>query len=126
MDDAGRVGSPPGARGRAAAAQRDLDRGADFYHAALGFDKIAWGYPGALFLSAGGYHHHLGTNTWASGPPAADDQPRLETWDLHLPSASDVDAAVASLTRSGYTPAKDAGGWTVPDPWGTKLRLVTQ
>ena len=42
-----------------------------FYHRALGFDKVVWSYPGALFLSAGGYHHHLGNNTWSSGPPAS-------------------------------------------------------
>ena len=45
----------------------DIDAAAAFYHAALGFDKVVWSYPGALFLSAGGYHHHLGTNTWAAG-----------------------------------------------------------
>ena len=47
-----------------------------FYHAALGFDKTAWTYPGALFLSAGGYHHHVGTNIWAAGSPAATDRRR--------------------------------------------------
>ncbi len=41
----------------------DLDEARRFYHAALGFDVIVWSYPGALFFSAGGYHHHLGTNT---------------------------------------------------------------
>ena len=39
-----------------------------FYHARLGFDKTVWSYPGALFLAAGGYHHHLGTNVWSPGP----------------------------------------------------------
>src|SRR5689334_21296917 len=52
----------------------DLDAAAKFYHDALGFDKVVWSYPGALFLSAGGYHHHLGTNTWAAGAgPAGED-----------------------------------------------------
>ena len=54
----------------------DLDEGAKFYHDALGFDKVVWGYPGALFLSAGGYHHHLGTNTWAAGAPPAGETTR--------------------------------------------------
>ncbi len=45
----------------------DLERAAAFYHAGLGLDKTVWSYPGALFLSAGGYHHHLGVNTWAAG-----------------------------------------------------------
>ena len=41
----------------------------------LGFDATAWSYPGALFLSAGGYHHHLGLNTWAgeNAPRPGDD-----------------------------------------------------
>ncbi|TVR53669.1 MAG: hypothetical protein EA421_10700 [Gemmatimonadales bacterium] len=39
------------------------------YHQALGLDEVVWSYPGALFLSAGGYHHHLGLNTWAAGAP---------------------------------------------------------
>jgi hypothetical protein len=44
----------------------------------LGFDRTAWSYPGALFLSAGGYHHHLGTNVWSPGPaPSPDEAPRI-------------------------------------------------
>jgi catechol-2,3-dioxygenase len=45
-----------------------LDGAEAFYHRALGLDKTVWSYPGALFLSAGGYHHHLGTNVWSPGP----------------------------------------------------------
>jgi catechol 2,3-dioxygenase len=47
----------------------DIERASHFYHEGLGFDKMVWNYPGALFLAAGGYHHHLGTNTWAAGAP---------------------------------------------------------
>ena len=47
----------------------DIATAESFYHDALGFDKVVWSYPGALFMSAGGYHHHLGTNTWARGAP---------------------------------------------------------
>jgi catechol 2,3-dioxygenase len=78
----------------------DLDAAAAFYHAGLGLDKVVWSYPGALFLSAGGYHHHLGTNTWAAGAaPAGDDEARLLAWDLVLPDASAVDEAVRSLAK---------------------------
>lgn len=106
----------------------DLDRAAAFYHAGLGLDKIVWGYPGALFLSAGGYHHHLGTNVWAAGaPPAGEDDARLLDWTLVLPDASDVEAATESLAAAGYR-ADDAhrpGTRRVADPWGTALRLST-
>ena len=43
----------------------DLSQAAAFYSEALGFDRVTWSYPGALFLGAGGYHHHVGTNVWA-------------------------------------------------------------
>ena len=43
----------------------DLDEHRGFYAGDLGLDVTVRGYPGALFLSAGGYHHHVGANTWA-------------------------------------------------------------
>jgi catechol 2,3-dioxygenase len=101
----------------------DLDQAAAFYHEALGLDKIVWGYPGALFLSAGGYHHHLGTNVWAAGaPPAGEGDARLLDWTLVLPERDDVEAAVDSLARAGHRGDADR---RVADPWGTVLRLAT-
>ncbi len=96
-----------------------------FYHSALGFDKMAWTYPGALFLSAGGYHHHVGTNTWAAGSPAATpDDARLLEWELVLPSAADVDAAAASATASGHGVQADGADRLVTDPWGITVRIA--
>ena len=104
----------------------DLDRGAAFYHEALGLDKVVWSYPGALFLSAGGYHHHLGTNTWAAGaPPATDDDARLLEWELVLPDATAVADASASLERHvGAVERSPNGTVLARDPWGTAVRLV--
>jgi catechol 2,3-dioxygenase len=104
----------------------DLNEAEAFYHRALGFDKIVWTYPGALFLSAGGYHHHLGTNTWSAGPPADDRHARLLSWDLALPGRSDAEAAARSLATAGHVPELTPDGWTVADPWGTPLRLVVE
>ncbi len=105
----------------------DLRRAADFYHAALGLDKVVWSYPGALFLSAGGYHHHLGVNTWAAGAPSAgDDEPRLLEWRLVLPGAADVDAAAASVAAAGYDLAREGGDALLTDPWGTRVRMTVQ
>ena len=103
----------------------DLATGAAFFHEALGFDKVVWSYPGALFLSAGGYHHHLGTNTWAQGPNPAPDQARLLTWDIVVPGANDAAAAAKSLAAAGYQaePEED-GAVRAVDPWGTGLRVV--
>jgi catechol 2,3-dioxygenase len=102
----------------------DLGVAEAFYHAALGLDKVVWSYPGALFLSAGGYHHHLGVNTWAAGAaPATDDDARLLEWDIVLPSASDVAAALDSLAAAGYDVAREHDAGTACDAWGTALRV---
>jgi catechol 2,3-dioxygenase len=96
-----------------------------FYHAALGFDKTVWSYPGALFFSAGGYHHHLATNTWSPGPAAADDQARLLEWELVLPDGAQAAAAALSLDAAGRPAREIEASWRVADPWGTTLRIVT-
>lgn len=104
----------------------DLDRAARFYHGALGFDLVAWSYPGALFVSAGGYHHHLGMNTWA-GPratPPDEREPRLLEWELVLPTREDVDAAARRIEAAGHGVTSGEGGWTAEDPWGTRLRVT--
>jgi catechol 2,3-dioxygenase len=104
----------------------DTERAAAFYHAALGLDKVVWSYPGALFLSAGGYHHHLGLNTWA-GPgavPAGENDARLLDWEIILPRPADADAAVQSLQSAGHTAERIEGGWRATDPWGTAVRIV--
>ena len=108
----------------------DLSRAAAFYSTGLGFDQTVWGYPGALFLGAGGYHHHLGTNLWA-GPTAtrpSPDEAQLLEWSIDLPSTASLGAAVNSLEKSGYQVALEetAGlgpGATASDPWGTVVRL---
>jgi catechol 2,3-dioxygenase len=103
----------------------DLRQVETFYHAALGLDKVVWSYPGALFLSAGGYHHHLGTNTWAAGAPRATDaDARLLEWELVVPSPADVDNAAAHVRAAGFD-VHDAGSdRRITDPWGTTLRLT--
>ena len=98
----------------------ELERASDFYHQALGLDRTVWSYPGALFLSAGGYHHHLGLNTWAVGAaPAGPDDARLLEWEILLPSPADVAGALASLAQAGHA-AEDG---VVRDPWGTAARI---
>ena len=104
----------------------NIDDAAAFYHVALGLDKVVWGYPGALFMSAGGYHHHLGVNTWAgSGAlPAGDTDARLIEWHLVLPSQHDVEAAATSLEHSGFEVKHAGDARLVRDPWGTRVRLL--
>lgn len=102
-----------------------LDEARAFYHDALGFDLVVWSYPGALFFSAGGYHHHLGTNTWAaSQPSAAADDARLIDWEIVLPDDAAVRAARASVAKTGRATEDVPGGWTASDPCGTKVRVI--
>jgi catechol 2,3-dioxygenase len=102
----------------------DLARASDFYYSALGFDKTVWSYPGALFLSAGGYHHHLGTNTWRAGsPPAAENDARLLEWEIVVPDERASADAARSVTAAGYAVSREADTWVAADPWGTRVRL---
>ena len=104
----------------------DLADAEAFYHQALGLDKMVWSYPGALFLSAGGYHHHLGTNTWAAqSPPAVEGDARLVDWEVVLPSPADADAAADHLSSRGYPTRRDGADVVAADPWGTTVRLVS-
>ncbi len=104
----------------------DLSRADAFYHGALGFERTLWSYPGALFLAAGGYHHHLGLNTWAGGAlPAGEADARLLEWTLELPDAERIRAATARLEATGHPVEGTSGGsFITRDPWGTQLRLT--
>jgi len=103
-----------------------VEQAAAFYSEGLGFDRITWSYPGALFLGAGGYHHHVGTNTWAgSGArPSAEGDARLLEWTIDVPDAAGVTAAAASLEQAGYAAEVQPDGDVLTrDPWGTVIRL---
>jgi catechol 2,3-dioxygenase len=101
-----------------------LEQAEAFYHRGLGFDKTVWSYPGALFMAAGGYHHHLGTNTWATGPAASVDEARLIAWELLVPSDADVDAAARHLSEAGYSVEQSREGAVAADPWGTRVHVL--
>jgi catechol 2,3-dioxygenase len=104
----------------------DLDRAREFYHVGLGLDRIGLDFPGALFMSAGGYHHHLGTNTWAAGAPkAGEGDARLLEWIIQLPEQESVEAAARSLGGAGQQITRSGVDAIATDPWGTNLRLTT-
>ena len=108
----------------------DLTVASAFYSEALGFDRTVWQYPGALFLAASGYHHHLGTNTWAgrgATAPAGEEAQLLE-WTIELPDKVNLHAASHSLAAAGYGvewdgEAGNAHAVVTRDPWGTPIRL---
>jgi catechol 2,3-dioxygenase len=89
----------------------DIDRVRDFYVGILGFDVVheargvpGWGTTGdILFVSAGGYHHHLGFNTWksADGPPQPDGVTGLHHVALNFSSQAELAEAVGRLVDAG-------------------------
>lgn len=96
----------------------------DFYIDALGFEVTASAHPGALFASAGGYHHHVAMNTWNSrgaGPRAASLG--LADVAVTLPAREDLDALAARLRDRGLAFADDGRSIAVDDPWGTRVTL---
>ena len=106
----------------------DIPQARDFYHGALGFDIVFdWERMGALFLSAGGYHHHLGLNTWHSrgGRPAPEGSAGLRYFTVLLPDADALSAVLARLDAAGVSYRQDNGGILVDDPWRNSILLFT-
>jgi catechol 2,3-dioxygenase len=106
----------------------DLAAAERFYGAdGVGFAPTLRRFRGALFLGAGGYHHHLGTNTWAgAAPPAGADEARLLEWEVLATRRADAEAALDRLAEAGVAVTRTADGGSVTDPWGTTLRVGSQ
>ncbi|HRX19165.1 MAG TPA: VOC family protein [Gemmatimonadales bacterium] len=97
---------PPGASiGHVHLKVADLDRALAFYHGVLGFELTQRYGRQAAFLSAGGYHHHIGLNTWESA--GAPPPPRRSTGLYHVailyPTRSDLARAVRRVLDAGVT-----------------------
>jgi catechol 2,3-dioxygenase len=103
----------------------DIPAAEGFYNGALGLDVMVRSYPGALFLAAGGYHHHLGVNTWQSqgAPPPPEGALGLDRYELVLPSADERDAAAERLGESG-DPVRLDEGVLATDPSGNRVLLT--
>jgi catechol 2,3-dioxygenase len=117
------AGMPPGTTlGHVHLQVADLAAAERFWAGALGFDVTVHGYPGALFVSAGGYHHHVGLNTWAgvgvpSPPPGARGLVRFE---VVLPDEASVEDTAARLERVAKVVRSD-GGVLATDPSGNAV-----
>ena len=90
----------------------ELERAEAFYSDVLGFDVTVRGYPGALFVSAGDYHHHLGLNTWqsAGSSPPPPGSIGLRSYDIVLPSAAALGATLERVRAAGIEPEPTALG----------------
>ena len=103
----------------------DLADAERFYSGVLGFDVTVRGYPGALFLSTGGYHHHVGVNTWAGpGAPAPPAGSRgLEWFELAVDDEPRLAVLEQRLGDAGAEVERRADGILTRDPSGNGLFL---
>ncbi len=102
----------------------DAEVAKEFYADLLGFEVTAQ-MPGALFVSAGGYHHHMAMNTWQSaGVGMRTPALGLGLVDIALPSTDDVEQAAARLESRRVAVRRTGEAVELDDPWGNLVRLA--
>ena len=121
-------GLPPGTvMGHIHLQVADIPAAVGFYRDRLGFGLMATLGDQAAFLSAGGYHHHVGVNVWnsrgASPPDPGAAALRLAT--IVLPDDGELDRVAQRVTEGGQEPEAGDGGLVVHDPSGNALLLTT-
>lgn len=105
----------------------DIEKAEAFYQGIVGFDVVAR-WHSALFVSAGGYHHHLGLNTWHSrnAPPAPPDAVGLREYVIFQPNEDALNQLLARFDSAGIAYARQDGDVLVNDPWSNRLRWVVE
>jgi catechol 2,3-dioxygenase len=105
----------------------DIPAAEKFYHDVLGFD-IVFRMPSALFVSAGGYHHHLGLNTWQSrnAPQPPANSVGLGDYTIFVPNAEALDSIAGRLEAAGIKHERSGDSLAVDDPWGNHVRIVAE
>jgi catechol 2,3-dioxygenase len=96
-----------------------------FYSEVLGFDVVVRSYPGALFVSAGGYHHHVGLNTWSSagGSPPPAGAVGLRWYEIRVGTEADLQALQDRLAAADVAVEDTPRGPLVRDPSGNGILL---
>lgn len=108
----------------------DLKRAEEFYVDLLGMDVMQRSFPGALFVAAGGYHHHIGLNIWAGRniPPTPENAVGLRHFSIEVPDAEAWRALVARIEDAGKSISQidETGldGITVHDGDSIAVRIV--
>lgn len=103
----------------------DIPAAEAFYVDLLGFDTV-FRMPSALFVSAGGYHHHIGLNTWQSrgGAPAPAGSAGLRHFTIELPDRAELQRVADRLQEAGLPLERTDDSVTVADPWRNHVRLA--
>jgi catechol 2,3-dioxygenase len=97
----------------------DLDRGLAFYRDVLGFELMTFMPGAAAFVSAGGYHHHLGFNIWRGEgvPPVPEGRIGLRHWTVMLDYPEEIEAVRERVRAAGIEVEDEGEGFLVRDPW---------
>jgi catechol 2,3-dioxygenase len=105
----------------------DVAAAEEFYAGVLGFEVTVREYPGALFVSAGGYHHHIGLNTWAGegAPPPPPGSRGLRWFEIVVPDVAELRRVEGSLRDAGADVAVDGGRLVTADPSGNGVLIRT-
>jgi catechol 2,3-dioxygenase len=96
-----------------------------FYCDVIGFDLVTRYGPSAAFVSAGGYHHHLGMNTWESaGAPAPEKGAvGLRYFEIQLPTQDDLEQLTLRLRNAEWPYHLGQDGLVVADPSGNAIHF---
>jgi catechol 2,3-dioxygenase len=97
----------------------DLERGLAFYRDVLGFELMTFMPGAAAFVSAGGYHHHLGFNIWRGKgvPPVPEGRVGLRHWTVVLDDPEEIEAVRERVRAAGIAVEDKGEGFLVRDPW---------
>ena len=105
----------------------DVKEALRFYHDLVGFD-IMGEVPGVGFVSAGGYHHHVGLNTWAGrgARPAPPGSAGLRQFTIEVPTKRDLDDVVARLEHGDVEVSEASGGFVTSDPSANHVQITAR
>jgi catechol 2,3-dioxygenase len=104
----------------------DVATAREFYVNRLGFAATAELGDSALFVSAGGYHHHMAMNTWNSrGAGPRQRALGLSRIDIAVPTPDDVGALVERMTHHGIQTRDDGSTVTFDDPWANTISVAS-
>jgi catechol 2,3-dioxygenase len=100
----------------------DIEGALEFWRDLIGFEVMTR-FPSAAFISAGGYHHHLGLNTWRgeSVPPMPAGTVGMRHWTIVLDSPAEVAAVRARLESAGAPVEERPDGFLTRDPWNNAV-----